>query len=86
MVQEPGGKIDSAHVTFRQGIMYKPDIVKPGITALDCLLPADPQVIELAHRGEPFFISHTRLFPLYCCPAGAGSCKKVADPRDMEYL
>ena len=48
MVQKPGGKIDSAHITFRKGIMYKPDIVKPGITALDCLLTADPQVIELA--------------------------------------
>ena len=86
MVQEPGREIDSAHVTFRQGIMHKPDIAKPGIATLYLLFCADAQVIEFARRCEPFFISHIWLVPLDFCPAMVGSCKKVPDPRDMEYI
>jgi hypothetical protein len=46
MAQEPGGKTDPAHIAFRQGIVYEPDIRKTGIAALDRFLCADPQVIQ----------------------------------------
>jgi hypothetical protein len=47
MVKEPVFQLDFAHVTFRQGIVHKPDIRKPGITAFHLFFRTDAEMIEL---------------------------------------
>jgi hypothetical protein len=48
MVKEAAAYVDSLHVAFRQGVVYEPDIRKPGIAALNLTFRADAEVIELS--------------------------------------
>jgi hypothetical protein len=41
--------------------MDDPDVPESGVTALNILLCADAQVVELAGRCMPFLVSHTFL-------------------------
>jgi hypothetical protein len=45
--QEPAAEVDCAHVTFRQGIVNEPYILKPGIAAFNLTFRTDAEVIEL---------------------------------------
>jgi hypothetical protein len=48
MVKEPALQVDFSHVAFRQGVVYEPDIRKPGIAALNLTFRTDTEVIELS--------------------------------------
>jgi len=48
VAQKPAAYVYCTHVTFRQGVVHEPDILKPGIAAFNHFFRTDAQVIELS--------------------------------------